>query len=126
MAESHASRSIEAIENDAIIEAVMEAISNLSGDDVFSTAAGPQLDELSTRTIFDGIEANPDGIFQSKDGRRFEATATVYVTLNYGGRSDDVSIPDSYPALVTGEIRPDGSIQIDHVGVDTSSFFADE
>jgi hypothetical protein len=126
MADSNSARSITAIDDESVVEAIIEAISNLTNVEVFSGAAGDDLGELSSQTVFDGIEANPEGVFQSKDGKRFEATATVYVTLNYGGKSEAVSMPDSYPALVTGEILPGGKIQVENVDVDTSSFYADE
>jgi hypothetical protein len=114
------------LEDEPKLEAVIEAISSLTADDVLIGSTADALDELSTRTTFEGIEANPDGVFTSDGGATFQAACTIYVTLNYGGRRDDVSMADSYPATVHGTIDAEGVVAVDHVDVDTSSFFGPE
>jgi hypothetical protein len=100
---------------------IAEAVSNLAADDLMSFGAWQSLDELSSNTIFDGIEANPDGIFETED-HKFQAIADVYVTLQYGGKKDGTSMSDAYPAKVSGTIDA-GEVKIEAIDVDTSSFY---
>lgn len=113
------------IEEDHQVAAVVEAVSALTADDVFRGQTSDDLGELSSNTLFDGVEVNPDAIFTSGENR-FEASATVYVTLTYGGSRDNVSIPDSYPAIVRGHFEANGEAEVEAIEVDTSSFFEDE
>jgi hypothetical protein len=113
------------IDENSQVEAVVDVVSALTADDVFSGQTASDLDELSSNTLFEGIEVNPDAIFTSGENR-FEASATVYVTLTYGGSRDNVSIPDSYPAIVRGHFNVDGEAEVEQIEVDTSSFFEDE
>lgn len=123
MAEAAKPPALKPLEDDAKLEAIIEAISSLTADDVLTGDAASDLDELSTRTQFDGIEANPEGVFTPDGGSTFQAACTIYVALNYGGSRDAVSMADSYPATVHGSINQDGTVEIDQVEVDTSSFF---
>jgi hypothetical protein len=100
---------------------IAEAVSNLAADDLMNLGAWQSLDELSSNTIFDGIEANPDGIFETED-HKFQAIADVYVTLQYGGKKDGTSMSDAYPAKVSGTIDA-GGVKIEAIDVDTSSFY---
>ena len=103
-------------------EAIFTAISALDADDISSRNGWVELDILSSQTIFEGIEAVPGGIVVSLLGR-FEAAATVYVTLNYGPSKDSVSMSDSYPAIVRGTVADDLNVEIDEISVDTESFY---
>lgn len=101
---------------------IIDAFSELNVESAVLSDAISDLNELSSETIFEGIEPNPDGIFSVEGTDQFEATATIYVTLNYGGSRDGVSMNDSYPAYVRG--RLDASrVLIESVHVDTSSFY---
>lgn len=100
-------------------QAIIEAISNY---ELSMSSAWSDLDELSSHTIVEEFEANPDGIFETADDG-FEAEATVYVTLNYGSRRDAASMTDSFPAHVRGHVNDEGGVVIENVEVDTSSFF---
>lgn len=106
-------------------QAVFDAISALTLEDGPVAAAWDELDILSSATLFEGIEAAPGGVVFSVLGR-FEAAATIYVTLQYGGSRDSVSMSDAYPAEVFGSIDEQGEVQIDRIDVDTQSFYADE
>ncbi len=101
---------------------VIGVISDLTADDPVLSDAISDLSELSGATLFDGIDPSPDGIFRVTGTNKFEATATIYVTLQYGGSKDAVSMSDAYPASVAGHF--DGAaIVVDDVSVDTSSFY---
>jgi hypothetical protein len=86
------------------------------------TSAWNDLSALSTQTQISSVDADPEGIFVTTDGKRFEATANVHVVLNYGPAEDRSSFPDSYPAVVTGTLAPRGKVKIEEFVVDTSSF----
>lgn len=100
-------------------KAIIDAVARY---DLRASDAWANLEILSAETVPDSIEANPDGIFDAAPGS-FEATATVYVVLNYGEKGGRFSVSDSYPALVKGTISGDGSASIDSFIVDTSSFY---
>ena len=83
------------------------------------------LAELSSQTIFEGMEVyGDDAVFENNE---FVAPATVYVKLVYDPNSNDpVEINDSYPARVFFSIKgkkDDKQVEIHRVEVDTSSFF---
>ena len=101
------------------LDLIMDAVSSL---DLSETEAWSDLDCLSTHTTVEDIEAVPEGIFQRGDGE-FTAVATVYVALNYGGKGDDISSNDSFPAQVEGHFDKDQNAVIDRVNVDTSAFY---
>jgi hypothetical protein len=105
----------------AFIRAVTEAASSISFDEFSAKSVGNAIDDLSTNTVFEGLEISPDTIFSSK-GDSFEASGIVYVELNYGGSRDPVSMPDSYPAVVRGKYS-NGKADIEEIDVDTSSFY---
>lgn len=83
------------------------------------------LDELSSATEFEGLQVfAEDAIFY---GSGFVAPATVYVKLHYGSSSDDpADFSESFPASVNFDVKPDGTVEIDRIEVDTKSFFGDE
>ncbi|KPF91277.1 hypothetical protein IP81_13190 [Novosphingobium sp. AAP83] len=101
------------------------AVSNLTLDDYPVLNAWDDLDALSSRTIFEGIEAIPGGIVFDEDGH-FEVAATIYVTLNYGGSRDEVSMSDSYPAMIYGKVDDLLNVDISECSFDTHSFYSDE
>ena len=123
MADTAATPPLKRLDDGDKLERIINAIEALSADDVFVNDAVNALDQLSTRTMFEGIEANPDGVFTRDEGASFSAACTIYVSLNYGGSRDGVSMSDSFPATVSGHFEDDGSIDIDNVSVDTTSFF---
>src|SRR5882762_5462277 len=77
--------------------AIIEAISNYQ---IQESNAWKVLDSLSSNTEVDAIEANAEGIFDAGPGK-FEATATVYVILNYGDKRESLTTTDAFPAHVT-------------------------
>jgi len=92
--------------------------------DLSSSADWDNLDQLSNHTEFESLEANPDGIFEEAPGA-FQAIGNVYVTLNYGDKRDSSAMSDSYPVQLTGTFDPKTkSVSIEHVTVDTSSFYS--
>lgn len=123
MVEPSSSRNLYPIEDEDQLECIWNAVSSLTDADVMVGDAADALYELSSGTIFEGIEVNPEGVFRVGNSNRFEAACTVYVQLNYGGSRDGVSMSDSYPATVYGTISEDHSVDITDIAVDTSSFF---
>jgi hypothetical protein len=111
----------ELIEDERVIGMIVEAAAAIDAADFERLSVGDDVSELSSNTIFDSLEVVPEGILKAQsDG--FEASATVYITLNYGGSRDSVSMPDSYPAVVRGVLNNDGA-GITEVDVDTGSFY---
>jgi len=108
--------------DDDRLDAIIELISSLTDADVLKGDVLNDLYELSSGTIFEGIEPNPEGVFLVRDTNKFEASATIYVTLQYGGSRDGFTMSDSYPAYVTGHFN-DKVPEIDTISVDTSSFY---
>ncbi|MFK4002544.1 hypothetical protein [Qipengyuania sp. NPDC077563] len=123
MSEPLSSRNLVPIDDDTLLEKIWDAVSALTADDVMGGDAADALYELSSGTIFEGIEVNSEGVFRVTDTDKFEAACTVYVELNYGGSRDGVSISDSYPATVYGTISENKEVAIADILVDTSSFF---
>lgn len=109
------------IEGDKL-ETIVGAISKLDCDDLERYGAWRDLEELSSNTLFEGIEAHPNGVYRT-GMNTFEAVANVYVTLQYGGKRDASSMSDSYPAQVSGTISANNEIEIKSIKVDTSSFY---
>ena len=105
-------------------EAIFNAISEINADDLISKGGWDELDILSSQTLFEGMEAVPGGVVVSLLDR-FEAAATVYVTLTYGPSRDSVSMSDSYPAIVHGQIDDQFHVTIERIAVDTESFYKD-
>ena len=97
----------------------MDAVSSIK---LAETSAWRDLKSLSPHTHIEDIEAVPEGIFAT-DGNGFTAVATVYVGLNFGGRSASSSTSDSFPAQVQGHFDSDGNAVVDSVSVDTASFY---
>ena len=119
MPERKSETTLKPIENVRKRDAIIEAIEKY---DVSETAAWDKLDRLSTHTDFDELDAVPEGIFESTSND-FEVVATVFVTLNYGGRKEQ-SMSDSYPAYVKGTYdEATQAASIEEVVVDTSSFY---
>ena len=109
------------VDNQQLRDAIIDAISSYP---LSETEAWVDLDELSSHTEVGAIEANNEGIFTTGNNK-FEATATVYVTLNYGDKKDSFSTTDSFPAHVVGTVKDGNRISIENFSVDTSSFFDD-
>jgi hypothetical protein len=107
---------------DQRLNKIVKAVSELTVDDLSSLHAWENLDNLSSNTLFESVEANPDGVFDVGNNQ-FEAIANVYITLQYGGKSDSTSMSDSYPARVRGKLTSSGTVRIQSIDVDTSSFY---
>jgi hypothetical protein len=102
------------------LKAIIDAISQY---DLAESQDWGDLEGLSSRTDIDGIEAVPEGIFETDEG--FSAAATVYVNLQYGGGDDGIATTDSFPAQAEGHFeRTDDRITavIDSFSVDISSW----
>ena len=111
----------ELIEDERIIGMIVEAAAVIDAADFERLSVGDDVSELSSNTIFDSLEVVPEGILKAQSNG-FEASATVYITLNYGGSRDSVSMPDSYPAVVRG-VFENSRASITEVDVDTGSFY---
>lgn len=111
-------------ETSKLVKTIESTISNVAHDNPAVQSSWPALDELSSRTEFDALEVTPGGVV-IEGNNRFQASATLYVTLNFGEARDATSMPDSYPALVRGHLSSD-NVVIDEVEVDTSSYFGED
>lgn len=100
---------------------VMDRINQLTQDDLDKVGAWDGLRELSSQTNLDMIDTGAENIALDNNGN-FEATADVYVTLNYGPSNDGASFSDGYIATIRGHIAQD-AVEIDGVSVDVSSFY---
>ena len=107
-------------QSDPRLPAVMQAIADF---DLTQSSAWADLDALSSRTLIDDVEVEPEGIII--EGDRFRGLMNVYVVLQYGGSKDSFQTSDAFRALFEGHFS--GSIaEIENVRVDTSPFFAGE
>lgn len=104
------------IRDKKLVDAILNAVTELAAQGFESDAQ-----ELSANTVIESVEINPEAIFPTGP-TAFEAAGTVHVTLNYGGKRDAVSIPDSYPAIIRGHHDGLEKVEIQSVEVDTSSF----
>ena len=115
------SRGLKKVENPELLQEILTAIAEY---DLPSSSDWADLDQLSSHTEFESLEASPEGIFEGPPGS-FHAVGTVYVTLNYGDKGDSSSMSDSYPVQLTGKIdHKKRTISIEHVSIDTSSFYS--
>ena len=105
-----------------LLSKIVTAVSDLKVNDLSKLKAWATLRDLSPKTSFESIEANPDGVFFDAGNNQFEAIANVYVTLQHGGGARSTSMSDSYPARVTGEVTPNGGVRIQSIDVDTTAF----
>jgi hypothetical protein len=119
---SNSSTLLSPVGDDAKLKRIVDAISEIDGAEFLQRANSDAVTALSSNTEFEALEVSPEAVFEKKDGG-FEASAIVYVTLNYGGKNDKVSMPDSYPAVVEGTIDREGHPSVDRIQVDTSSFY---
>ena len=102
-------------------ESIVAAVNGLNHADLERLDAWTPLSDLSSRTTFEAIDADPSSLILGDDGS-FEIDAAVYITLVYGPSRDEVSLSDEYPAVVRGSIMSDGA-RITELEVDTSSFY---
>lgn len=97
---------------------IAEAVENR----IMSKGTPAELDELSTHTEVDGVDVLADTL-NITDGA-FDAKLVVYVGLQYGGNADDpITTSDTFPGQVKGHFEQDGSVTIETVSFDTSSFY---
>lgn len=100
----------------------LSALSEAIEDGFARFSAWQDLDVLSKRTELDAVELDERSV--RWDGGSFEADLTVYVGLTYGDTDKDgFSTSDSFPGHVRGHLDEYGSLVIDDVKVDTSTFF---
>lgn len=117
---AHQVPKLKPVEDRKLLRAIIDAVSEY---DLASSPEWDQLDQLSTHTEFESIDANPDGIFEGPDNS-FEAVGDVYVTLNYGDRRDSTAVSDAFPVQVAGTFdRQTGKVVVESVTIDTSSFY---
>ena len=120
MSQLNAIPRLTAVENDEKLDAILEAVQTY---DLPSSPVWHKLDEMSSHTEFEELDANPEGIFERPDGS-FEVVGTAYVRLNYGGKDDQSSMSDSYPTRISGLFdEKTKTAKITEVDVDTSSFY---
>src|SRR5215213_5608678 len=99
----------------SMLKPVLETIAKLTPQDLIKHKAWKDLASLSAKTTLSGIEAHPSGVYVT-DTNKFEAVATVYLTLKDG----QASFANSFPAHVSGTLTG-GSVTVDSIKIDTSS-----
>lgn len=97
---------------------VVEAIHSVPYED---TLAWPELSNLSGNTRIDSIEVFADEIEFS--GNDFEGPVVWHVTLTYGGGKDTVTMSEAFPGKVRGRLVESGTVHVDELTVDVSSFY---
>jgi hypothetical protein len=89
---------------------------DLTGDPVWS-----DLDLLSTHTVLDGVEVDPEGVILEKDDS-FEGVMNIYVTLHYGSGEDAFATSESFLGKYHGHFEGNRPT-VDRIEVDTSPFY---
>jgi len=99
------------------------AIIEKVGLDITNYSAWSDLDALSTKTEFDGLDVMIESLeFDEKSGE-FHVDVVLNVGLHFGGKADDgFSTGDAFPGCLTGWVLENGELDITNITVDTSSF----
>jgi hypothetical protein len=105
------------VDDPVIGEALRDAARGIS--EIRDFTAQKELDALSSKTSFTGIDVYEDAIFRDKNG--YSAPVTIYVELNYAEKAGKSVIGDSFPGRVTFYIE-DKKVKILDITADTSSF----
>ena len=100
---------------------VVDAINQLTVEDLDRLNAWQPLADLSSRTQFEAIDGDPASVVTDSEGN-FEAIASVYVTLIYGSSNDEESLSDEYVATIEGHVDATG-VEIASAVVDTPPFY---
>ena len=99
----------------------------LTDYDLTSQSEWEELAQLSNFTEFDGAEVYGESAIIADD--TLIAPGNVYVNLNYGDEPEKTTFSDSYPMRIFFSMRSyeeGASVTIDHIDIDTSSFFGEE
>lgn len=96
----------------------------LDGYDFASAPEFESLSGLSSRTELEFVRAHGESAVI--EGDHWRAPVTIYVILNYGGKSDPVSMNDSYPGVVIFGVDAESRVAIDHIEADVTSFYGEE
>lgn len=106
-----------------VIDRIAEKVRSM---DLSSDPSWGSLDALSSKTVFEGLEVDPEGIIVLPDGT-FSGVMNVYVLLQYDpGSRDSFSDSASFLAAYEGHIGDDGDPSIDHISVNTDPFYEEE
>jgi hypothetical protein len=100
-----------------MLKPVLEQISGLTSKDLKQHKVWKQLADLAKKTTLTRIEAHPSGVYETGAGK-FEAVATVYLTLGYDKQK---SYSNSFPAHIAGSFDDAGRVKVNSISVDTSS-----
>jgi len=93
--------------------------------DLTTSPAWSDLDELSSQTLLDGVEIDPDGVIVK--GQKFKGPVSVYVLLQYGSKNDEgFETSDSFMGEFEGHFDENNKPIIDNVRIDTSPFYEGE
>lgn len=116
----NATNALKALENSARLQSIISAIEEF---DITRSEGWSRLDALSSNTFVEGVEPSPSGIFEVAGTNDFEVIGDVYVTLNYGGKNDSLSMGDSFPFHAFGRFEAKNKAIIEHFKVDTTAFY---
>jgi hypothetical protein len=97
------------------------AVSTMAPETVLEMA-GESLSALSSATEVEHVEVSSPAITDLGNDK-FEASATVFVTLHYGDKYDPVAMSDGFPARIRGHFSPDKKAHIDTIEVDSRAFY---
>jgi len=112
-----------AVETKGAIADIRERIAAAVNDyDLSSDEVWGELDELSTHTLLEGVEVDPEGVVVGEDGK-FKGVFNVYVTLQYGKDVDEgFATSDSFLGKFEGHLEGQKP-KLDKLTVDTSPFY---
>lgn len=101
-------------------EDLVNAIRDLTSDDIAGFQGSAHLAELSSNTQVEDVEVLEDEIIE-EDGI-FRVPANLYVSLSYHDSEGDELFHSTFPGSFIAEME-DGRPVIRDMAVDTSSFF---
>jgi hypothetical protein len=94
--------------------------------DLRSDPAWSDLDLLSSNTVLESIEVDPEGVVLVPGGR-FAGVMNVYVLLQYDpGSADSFTDSDSFLGQFEGYVDAEENPVIEQVSVDTTPFFGED
>lgn len=85
----------------------------------------PELDELSSGTVIDDIDIDEGSLEVTKETNgdlNVDGVVNIYVTLNYGDKTDRAAFGDSFPGHFNASLS-DAGMKLKSTSVDTSSFY---
>jgi len=105
-------------------QAILDAVSVIAPAFVLQSDHGQKLTRLALNPTIEGVEASPDGLFwtdRENNTKKFEAVATIYMTLNHHPANNTLAMSNSLPAYIKGHFDGD-KVRIDKVELEMDSY----